>query len=852
MAMHAIAKLNRRMVSALLALLIALSCIANYHVIGYAEEPIPPVQILTEPLGDRVSIHSELQEQYLNGSMEEIASYADGTVELSRPAKITLTWNTVIDEDYAAQTGLSADGCDYTLYFGKTEDLADAKQYATAETSWQVTNLELDTTYYWKVASEIGGELYESEIASFTTERNGPRNLYVSGVTNVRDLGGYRTLNGDTVRQGRLIRCGRLHNSDGSQKITAAGITEMRENLGVRSEIDLRKASNGEYGGVTGSVLGEDVHYYLLPMHYSGDMIEGDYDEDNLGSLRGVFEVLSKEENYPVIFHCSIGTDRTGMVAYCIEALLGMSETDIIRDYLYSNFGNIGGSRSISTIRSKYPKFIKNYTGETLQEKTYNFLNEYVGVPAEELDEVIRLNLIPRDDTVQGEPIDSEVEFLAMEADGSYYLTDDISLSSGYAARFFGTLDGNGHTVTVSAPMFDDLCGVVKNLTIRGSVSSSDGKVGALAREGSRLTCVNVKNHADVTGTGKYYAGGLVGYSTVWATFIDCENHGDVRSAYHAAGIVCRSAGELTLSNCENDGAITAASPTVSYYAGGMTAKASGSLMMQNCRNGGAVTASAKYVGGLAGYLDTSSVMKTVVFCENSGSVTCGDRNAQELSYMGGLVGYMKGGKSYCTYSHCRNSGELLSWAGGTTILCGICGYVNSESIILDHCANVGSEAAPNAEESVCYHLYYNPTAAEAQYIHDNDPWQYDNVSFTVEGAGTYHLPHEMTFGAWIMTDGGTTGNAAVWVSPVTGLTEEQIAADSAFSGVWSLYRDDEQGKLYAELPSHRDHAGNLILPERELLDADDRPLTIFDLITPNSVYKVSHRNDPCAAEDAD
>ena len=41
--------------------------------------------------------------------------------------------------------------------------------------------------------------------------------------------------------------------------------------------------------------------------------------------------------------------------------------------------------------------------GKTLQEKTYKFLNEYVGVPAEQLNAVIRLNLIPRDDTLRGE-----------------------------------------------------------------------------------------------------------------------------------------------------------------------------------------------------------------------------------------------------------------------------------------------------------------------------------------------------------------------------------------------------------------------------------------------------------------
>ena len=831
-------RVDKRLVSLLLSVLILISCVSPSVFIVSAEDSAP-VRIITNSLGNHVSIHSDLQEQYLNGPLEEIASYADGTKELSRPAKITLSWNTEIDEAFAAENGVSADGCTYTLYFGKNDDLSDAVTYQTSETSYQVTNLELAETYYWKVTSEIGGERFESETASFTTERNGPRNLYVSGITNVRDIGGYTTLNGDTVRQGLIIRCGKLHNSDGSRKINDKGIAEMRNNLGVKSEIELRKVSNNEYGGVSGSVLGDDVNYFLLPMHYSGNMFEGTFDEDNVGSLRGVFEVLSKEENYPVIFHCAIGTDRTGMVAYCIEALLGMSETDIIRDYVFSNFGNIGGSRSVSTIRSKYPKFIKNYDGETLQEKTYNFLNEYIGVPKEQLDEVIRLNLIPRDDTVRGEPISSGDDFLAMKDDGNYYLADDISVSSGYAPRFFGTLDGSGHTITTNTPLFDNLSGVVKNLKIRGSISTSDGTVGALAREGSRLTCIDVKNYADVSATGQYYASGLVGYSKVWATFIGCENHGNISSAYHSAGIVCRTKGELTLSGCTNDGTITSAPDTTSYYAGGMVAKSGGSVMMQNCKNSGAVTTSAKYVGGLGGYLDTSDVMKTVFSSDNSGSVICSGKNAQELSYIGGVVGYMKGGKSYCTLSYCRNSGEIISNAGGKTILCGICGYVNSESIIIDHCTNTGSESSPNAAENICYHLYYDPTASEEKYLHDNDPWKYDNVSFTIEGVGTYQLPHEMTFGDWIMTGGSSTGNGAVWVSPVTGLTEKQISENPAFSGVWSFYRDDEQGKLYAETASHRDSGGNVTLPDNEIISADNVPVTVFDLITPNSVYKL-------------
>ena len=838
---------QQRFLSLLLSFLIAAASIIPLTASVFAEAEIPPVRIIAASLGDHVSIHSALQEQYLNGSLKNISSYAGGTQELSRPAAITLTWKTEIDDAYAASSGASAEGCTYSLLFGKSEDFSDAKTYSTAAASYAVTNLELSTTYYWKVKAEIGGEQYESETASFTTERNGPRNLYISGITNVRDIGGYTTLNGDTVRQGRIIRCGKLNRSDGSLKIKQKGIAEMRNNLGVKTEIDLRRESNNEYGIEKRSVLGDDVNYFLLPMDPSGNMVEGTFSEDNIGSIRGVFEVLSKEENYPVIFHGAIGTDRTGMIAYCIEALLGMSETDMIRDYLFSNFGDIGSSRSVSTICSLYPMYIKNFDGRTLQEKTYRFLNEYIGVPAEQLDAVIRLNLIPRDDTVSGEPISSEEDFLAMKADGNYYLAKDITLTSGYPSQFFGTLDGNGHTVTTSVPVFGNLSGVVKHLTIAGSISSSDYSSGALAYEGSRFTCIDVVNRADVTG--QYYTGGLVGYADASAKFIDCENCGDITSQNHAGGIVCRSPGDLTLSNCKNEGNITASPPSVEYYAGGLTAKTGGAVMMQNCRNSGAVTTSSQCIGGLGGYLSTADVMKTIISCENSGSVTWSGNNAPELSYMGGLFGYMKGGSSLCTCSYCSNSGEIISYAYGNTTLCGICGYVNSDSVIFTYCSNEGSESSPNAAESICYHLFYDPAVPKEKYIHDNDPWKYDNVIFTIEGSGTYHAPHEMTFGEWIATGCSLTGNSAVWVSPVTGMTEEQIADDPAFSDVWSFYRNDEQGKLYAGIPSHRDAKGNVVLPLNGIVSPDNVPLTIFDQITPNGVYSLASASDTAPTE---
>ena len=65
-----------------------------------------------------------------------------------------------------------------------------------------------------------------------------------------------------------------------------------------------------------------------------------------------------------------------------------------------------------------------------------------------------------------GTAVTNAAEFAAMTADGNYYLANDIEITASYAADFTGKLDGNGKTVTVSAPLFKNLKGEVKNLKI--------------------------------------------------------------------------------------------------------------------------------------------------------------------------------------------------------------------------------------------------------------------------------------------------------------------------------------------------------------------------------------------------
>lgn len=373
----------KKSIAVVLALLLAMSVFAGCgstkdptanggtDIVGTASE----IAALS-PADETVELHTEKQSKFLNGKYRSAYLYANGTKEKSRPEPVEFRWA------YAqAQAGVTQ----YTLSISESPDMQNAMSCTTGEQSILVYNLKIATTYYWTVTAD--GKT--SEPVQFATAGDAPRNLYVDGVTNVRDLGGWMTESGTRTKQGMLFRCGRLNESSAKTvniEITEAGKKTMLDLLGVKTEIDIRKVENGETGGITASPLGDTVTYYSIPMEWEGDTFNGNHDE-----LLRVFSILADEANYPVIFHCNIGTDRTGQIAYLVGALLGVSEADLCKDYLFSNFGKIGGQRHPSGLEdSVYYQSVAAAEGSTLQEKAYNCLVGF-GVPRAQLDSIIRI-----------------------------------------------------------------------------------------------------------------------------------------------------------------------------------------------------------------------------------------------------------------------------------------------------------------------------------------------------------------------------------------------------------------------------------------------------------------------------
>lgn len=280
----------------------------------------------------------------------------------------------------------------FLLFLSTDENFKDSTviNLLKDDRNYGIFNLYKATKYFVKlVAYNKDGESIGEDSSWFLTTDLGPRFINVDGIHNVRDLGGYITSYGRT-RQGLLYRGGTLTLFDGYiSDITEEGKTQMEEDLKIKSELDLR--SFKEVGISETSIPGATLYYLTI------DGYESAFSPYYSESYRRVFSFLASIDNYPVYMHCTGGADRTGTVAFLLNAFLGASEIELIQDYELTSF-SIFGQRSIrgdSLLPVHYQDFyrgLNNYPGESLQEKTENYLLS-IGVTSEELNNIRKIFL---------------------------------------------------------------------------------------------------------------------------------------------------------------------------------------------------------------------------------------------------------------------------------------------------------------------------------------------------------------------------------------------------------------------------------------------------------------------------
>lgn len=180
------------------------------------------------------------------------------------------------------------------------------------------------------------------------------RHIPLAGASNFRDFGGYQTSSGKQVVMGQLFR------SDELSQLTAEDHQVLSDRK-IKTVCDLRRPSEVSTAPTQwpGYVPSRQIHVPLFldqagpttfqrimdnpetrnnPEASRETMIELYRrlitDPNAQAALRKIFAHLADERSFPALFHCSGGKDRTGVVCALILSVLGVSQEDIVSDYM--------------------------------------------------------------------------------------------------------------------------------------------------------------------------------------------------------------------------------------------------------------------------------------------------------------------------------------------------------------------------------------------------------------------------------------------------------------------------------------------------------------------------------------
>ena len=263
------------------------------------------------------------------------------------------------------------------LRLSEDSSFANARKYDLdqAKTSVLIDNLKTGTTYHYQV--EVAGAQYSGTFR--TADAN--RFIFVPGTENLRDIGGYQTLDGKTVKQGLLIRGCELDGIKNEDYFLAdEDVAAVQETFGFVYDLDLRSPEifEGDYQ----SRLGPDVGHRFYDAPTYAQIFRQEY----LTSMREIFADLADPDKYPMYLHCTWGRDRTGTVVLLLQGLLNVSKEDILQEYRLTGYV----TPAVATNNKMDALFLQleGYEGATLQEKIINYLTTTVGVTTEEIETI--------------------------------------------------------------------------------------------------------------------------------------------------------------------------------------------------------------------------------------------------------------------------------------------------------------------------------------------------------------------------------------------------------------------------------------------------------------------------------
>lgn len=167
------------------------------------------------------------------------------------------------------------------------------------------------------------------------------RSLHLASVANARDLGGYRTTDGHTVKTGEVFRSGDLSKlSDADSAALTAD--DLRVVADLRTGVE--RAVNPDRIPAGASLHVHDVIGQFSPQDVASTLSAGGDLSRAFVTAPGANEAFAGvlhdiiDSDGAVLFHCTAGKDRTGWTAAVILTILGVDRDTVNYDFLLSNY----------------------------------------------------------------------------------------------------------------------------------------------------------------------------------------------------------------------------------------------------------------------------------------------------------------------------------------------------------------------------------------------------------------------------------------------------------------------------------------------------------------------------------
>ena len=291
--------------------------------------------------------------------------------------------------DYSAPRGMKLRFEDvqtankYYVQIAESEaGLASAAVRESTTKYYMFQNAKLATKYYYRAATSEAG-LSSAAVKNITSSDLAPRVVYVPDVLNFRDIGGWDTslVAGAKIKQGLYFRCAQLDGAPGSTTScldsAGKGLAALKE-LGIKCDIDMRDIGNQPNRGNGPSPANTASWPFTFVSAAVPSGSEAGRWEGANGTWMGtscniaeqykkIFNAIANCDNEPALLHCTYGADRTGIVSFFLEALLGMSQEDMTKDYLWTQFTKGRNVKISESEGAEFPQWISKTNAVTVQ-----------------------------------------------------------------------------------------------------------------------------------------------------------------------------------------------------------------------------------------------------------------------------------------------------------------------------------------------------------------------------------------------------------------------------------------------------------------------------------------------------